>query len=254
MDEFIELTTNEDECRICFEPQTFDNKLIKPCACNGTSGYVHELCLKEWRKTADNPQAKIQCMECKEFYTIIKTYSDEKPFCNIAIVPFGFLYLGFLMSISYTIGLIELINLNFTTSNTVITFQKQQNTSYDMMLINYPILTTTYYVTVTQFFIHNLIMLVNFLYIVFRVHRKWFYFKNIKNSLMFNTFYMFYPQTIYYLANDSNLFFDYLTIANGISIIFVLYFYKHHLFVINDMNVNHNNEIVLNYNCFDMDV
>ena len=80
-------------------------------------------CLKEWRKT-DNPQAKIQCMECKEFYTIIKTYSDEKPFCNIAIVPFGFIYLGFLMSISYTIGLIELINLDFTTSNTVITFQK----------------------------------------------------------------------------------------------------------------------------------
>ena len=50
MDEFIELTTNEDECRICFEPQTFDNKLIKPCACNGTSRYVHEKLFKRMEK------------------------------------------------------------------------------------------------------------------------------------------------------------------------------------------------------------
>jgi len=43
--------TMSNECRICFEPQTIDNIFIYPCACNGTSKYVHIKCLKKWRDT-----------------------------------------------------------------------------------------------------------------------------------------------------------------------------------------------------------
>ena len=49
------------ECRICFEPQTIDNIFIYPCACNGTSKYVHIKCLKKWRDTTTNLIAKKRC-------------------------------------------------------------------------------------------------------------------------------------------------------------------------------------------------
>lgn len=44
---------NEDEssgksCRICFESEN-EEKLIQPCKCKGTIGYVHRTCLNNWR-------------------------------------------------------------------------------------------------------------------------------------------------------------------------------------------------------------
>ncbi|MBB31988.1 MAG: hypothetical protein CME25_24180 [Gemmatimonadetes bacterium] len=59
------------ECRICFEPETVDDKLIYPCLCNGTSKYIHELCLDKWRKMNYNKPAFFKCMECNYEYSIV---------------------------------------------------------------------------------------------------------------------------------------------------------------------------------------
>ena len=67
-------------------------------------------------------------------------------------------------------------------------------------------------------------------------------------DLITNGICMFYPQTIYYLTRNSYYnYIDYLTLANSIDILLIIYFYKHHLTTINDMNTKYNNEIIRNY-------
>ena len=77
MDKLTELTNTNAECRICFEPGTIDNILIYPCACNGTSKYVHINCLQKWRNTTTNLIARKRCMECHVFYELVKDYHKK---------------------------------------------------------------------------------------------------------------------------------------------------------------------------------
>ena len=72
-----------NECRICFETEKPDDPFIQPCACKGTSKYIHESCLNTWRKTAENREARKRCMECGDKYIIAKLYPLEKnPFTD----------------------------------------------------------------------------------------------------------------------------------------------------------------------------
>lgn len=48
------MVTDQEICRICFD--YYD--LISPCDCRGTSKYVHEFCLQQWR-------AKIKSYKCE---------------------------------------------------------------------------------------------------------------------------------------------------------------------------------------------
>ena len=70
--------TPVEQCRICFENETFDNPLLHPCLCNGTSKFVHKYCLQKWRKMNYNKPAFFKCMECN-FKYIIK-YSTPTEF------------------------------------------------------------------------------------------------------------------------------------------------------------------------------
>ena len=72
------MMNNENkECRICFEEESFDNKLINPCLCNGTSKYVHISCLNQWRNSGTNQMARLQCSECRYNYRIVFLYPSE---------------------------------------------------------------------------------------------------------------------------------------------------------------------------------
>ena len=42
-----------NECRICLEEDEICN-LISPCLCRGTTKYIHEKCLNEWRILSEN--------------------------------------------------------------------------------------------------------------------------------------------------------------------------------------------------------
>ena len=77
------MSNNVSECRICFESETEDNPFIQPCACKGTSQYIHLTCLEKWRREAENRVARNKCMECGERYIIAKEYPLEiYPFSN----------------------------------------------------------------------------------------------------------------------------------------------------------------------------
>lgn len=66
------------ECRICFtHEETDNNPLISPCQCNGTSKFVHKLCLNEWRNFNRGREAWTKCMECKANYLIYRKYPEE---------------------------------------------------------------------------------------------------------------------------------------------------------------------------------
>ena len=55
-------------CRICLESHDHDDpfhgsRLIAPCQCRGTQGWVHRECLDRWRATRED-RAFSQCTEC----------------------------------------------------------------------------------------------------------------------------------------------------------------------------------------------
>ena len=62
-------------CRICFGA-AFENgagKLISPCLCSGSSGYVHVSCLNDWRSTSANPRSFFECDQCHYRYNLQRT-------------------------------------------------------------------------------------------------------------------------------------------------------------------------------------
>jgi len=67
-------------CRICFEIENQNEQsaganedmLFSPCRCDGTSKFVHQSCLNQWRATAANPEAFRRCFTCNyEYQTVI---------------------------------------------------------------------------------------------------------------------------------------------------------------------------------------
>ncbi|KAJ9446505.1 ERAD-associated E3 ubiquitin-protein ligase DOA10 [Diplonema papillatum] len=51
----------ENECRIC---KDIAEPLVKPCACKGSIGFVHEACLAKWMKRSASGTAAIRCEVC----------------------------------------------------------------------------------------------------------------------------------------------------------------------------------------------
>ena len=50
-------------CRVCFEEDnTLQNRLIKPCLCNGGQRYIHVQCLTKWRQRGERERK--QCPTC----------------------------------------------------------------------------------------------------------------------------------------------------------------------------------------------
>lgn len=52
-------------CRICFDGETDEHKLISPCKCTGSMRYVHEDCLKIWLLSRDKDLSLAECDICK---------------------------------------------------------------------------------------------------------------------------------------------------------------------------------------------
>lgn len=64
----METPSGEDTdrlCRFCYESySTPDNSLISPCKCIGSVQYVHQQCIKRWRRATNNPEAVLKCQLC----------------------------------------------------------------------------------------------------------------------------------------------------------------------------------------------
>ena len=60
-------TEEEHVCRICYEAEPAD-ELVQPCACRGSSTWVHHGCLAYWRRTSSKPEAAYRCGQCGDDY------------------------------------------------------------------------------------------------------------------------------------------------------------------------------------------
>jgi hypothetical protein len=60
--------SQELACRICLSGDEPGNPLVRKCACRGTSAWVHDTCLSQWRRTSDNPQDAYRCGLCHDYY------------------------------------------------------------------------------------------------------------------------------------------------------------------------------------------
>ncbi|KAG8345301.1 hypothetical protein TRVL_03864 [Trypanosoma vivax] len=60
---------NQLLCRICHSVKPAED-LFAPCACSGSSRYIHKQCLQRWRKTTSNKDHRRLCAECKTPYRI----------------------------------------------------------------------------------------------------------------------------------------------------------------------------------------
>tara|TARA_B100000035_G_scaffold178043_1_gene151804 strand:- start:6744 stop:7532 length:789 start_codon:yes stop_codon:yes gene_type:complete len=77
------MSEEQKECRICFEIGTYDDPLITPCKCKGTSAYIHKSCLSNWRNFNRGQEGWDTCMECRAKYIISRKYPTETLIYNI---------------------------------------------------------------------------------------------------------------------------------------------------------------------------
>jgi len=68
--------TETRESRICTEANEPQNRLFRPCLCNGSMAWVHRTCLQRWRTTGGD-LAFQQCFTCKFVYNLAPP--DETP-------------------------------------------------------------------------------------------------------------------------------------------------------------------------------
>src|SRR5690606_15345459 len=60
-------------CRICLSTASEAPEagaLISPCRCKGTSKYVHDSCLRQWRTTSASSKAYYECNTCGYKYQL----------------------------------------------------------------------------------------------------------------------------------------------------------------------------------------
>ena len=89
------------ECRICFENGEIGD-LISPCNCRGSTQWVHQKCLNEWRHTNQNARSSRQCEICLFNYIISYAGEKETYFININTYKFRFPFFEIFCSIILT--------------------------------------------------------------------------------------------------------------------------------------------------------
>ena len=82
------------QCRICFEDTVSNkNQLIEPCACKGSSRYIHQLCLNYWIRIDPDKNGK-RCPVCMGYYRfslMIKEVIPREPTLSLIILDKAFL-------------------------------------------------------------------------------------------------------------------------------------------------------------------
>ena len=81
-------------CRICYEGEDLQNKLIYPCKCSGTCKYVHTNCLIKWMEiNNNNEEIQKKCMECNHPYHFIDTCDTQNLSMFLAKCNGSFIFL-----------------------------------------------------------------------------------------------------------------------------------------------------------------
>ena len=181
------MSSDDNECRICFELETPDDPFIYPCKCKGTSKYVHASCLNSWRVLNRENDAFRICMECRTEYDIINEFPIEntKLFfcCRKMIQSYCINYLigstlGVFIWIIESYGdnyyFLRLLNGNFNEDTILIKIIKEDTLAPQIFYFSLAL------------FLQNIVF---YLYFIFRIrkhiHRKQIYYSKMKKPFTF---------------------------------------------------------------------
>ena len=236
----IEYDNNEiKECRICFLTEIEEpNKLfINPCACSGTSKWVHLECLNRWRSEGTNPNSNTICSECKTPYNIIiaKNEKEEILFYRIEnIFNFNIFFFMFTAFITLLVYCIDTLTDNFFIK--LVGFGNIPNITenYQNTFV-YPV----FYFNITGFLMYNLFAIYFLINICKNVKQKKRYFCAVKSKFITFIFLnlLFLPLYQIGICLDS--------------LDFVVYFFTTKMYFINMIGkslLKKSNNIILNIN------
>ena len=171
--EIIDIS-NIKECRICFIDENIEpNKpFINPCACSGTSKWVHLECLNRWRKSRQNPTSESICSECRTQYNIIRKNFDIE-------------------TLIYKNSYIQNINMFISMCSMFLSFCFYASGSFfDNYIIigfdtnEYSYISIIIYFDISSFLIINFIIFYIFINIFIHVIHKKIYFRGIRSKLL----------------------------------------------------------------------
>tara|TARA_Y100000591_G_scaffold140881_1_gene121037 strand:- start:334 stop:1206 length:873 start_codon:yes stop_codon:yes gene_type:complete len=201
----------EKICRICYEEDETQSKLLKPCACSGTMGYIHEHCLTKWIETKQKSISSYRCELCHKKLMLKKIFIEEKfklfgnhKYCYGYVFDF-LLSLFFTHLLSFTIYSIDVDN-NYTFVNQLDIYEQKsllkvikKEISSDQMAYFY------FYYAFASFLLAMLYYFNSLICILFKIKRKSTFFKiNFQNLLVClffsSTFFILY--IIYLLFNN----------------------------------------------------
>ena len=202
----IELENNLiNECRICFEEEDINNAnnpFISPCACKGTSKYVHKKCLDTWRNTNRGRDAYYKCMECNHEYIVYREYVREP--IDLFYNNYGMLFFLFtsfntlltcsMVSIEYFGGAnFNIINaLNFGNTTTVL----KQSFKKDFLGCIF------FYYSFNLSTISILLKTYSHYYINYKINRTDIYYKNIRGTYISWWFISLFFYVLYYTWSE----------------------------------------------------
>ena len=236
------------ECRICFEDASL-NELISPCLCDGTSRYVHILCLDQWRQTGG--RAFIQCSECNFKYKLTYQFPvEDYTFTEITRRDTG----------RYGFGLVLFLISGFFIRNVEKTYHYPSLTILNLGLPFYnnapdildsdEIYSGSYYFGLNNFLISCWVYTIFFIYSFFKVKRIGLYWYHFKFNFFFRFFLSLHFIWIYwFFGHDSAPAFElYVTFESFLSLFNILFFFKvleEHNKIILFLNTKKNKSIVL---------
>jgi hypothetical protein len=64
----VDISHQEDICKICLESDETESRLFAPCRCSGSICKIHEHCLQEWISKTTNQTEKTKCTLCDTEY------------------------------------------------------------------------------------------------------------------------------------------------------------------------------------------
>jgi hypothetical protein len=179
-----------NECRICFEIESDDDPFIQPCACKGTSKYIHLTCLEKWRNQAENQEARDRCMECRDDYIIAKEFPLEiYPFHNTNIMSddiskcfrnnlLGVFFCSFCLYLVDSTSQTSLVIFSFGNNWYINTIGKSINEGDELVTISY-------YIALGSFVNNICIMMYYYCKIYQKIERRMEFYNFIKYELIF---------------------------------------------------------------------
>ncbi len=260
--------TIDGECRICFDPETPDNKLIYPCLCSGTSKYIHENCLRKWRMENYGLVPYKRCMECRFEYLVDSKYPVEyKLYKSISLLKISVLYFFMNMVLNIMLYfdsqfvlvdyfLVDYNPYNYTVPNLYINktlinnFNITNKWVFKRMLVESDIYLELYHLFLSCYLVNNLEHITYAMNFIFNINRKLLFLKlDFKNELIYlinNSYFIFFLNVF---ANTENHFWFFISCS------FFPFFYclncnnviKYRNDIIDCINKKYNQEKVINY-------